>query len=394
MEKMITTARAHILIQEQLRALASVELPVSAAFGLTIADDIISQLNIPGYPQSSMDGYAFAYEKDRDNYEVMGEMAAGSDRQFTLPKGKAVRIFTGAAVPEGADTVLMQEKAVVENGILQFADHLINPGDNVRPVGSEIAKGELALSAGHRLNAASIGFLTGMGIDVVRVFPRPRVAILVTGNELQEIGKPLGYGQVYDSNSWTLSAALEQLSIREVKIWKSGDDPNNLTSTLQQALQYADIVLMTGGVSVGDYDFTLQAFADCGVERVFHKIRQKPGKPILFGTKDNKPVFGLPGNPASVLTCFYQYVLPALSILMQQELRLKKIFAPLAHDHAKPAGLTHFLKAVYNGSGVSLQRGQESYKLSSFATANCLVVLPEEKTEVSKGERVEVHLFP
>jgi molybdopterin molybdotransferase len=130
------------------------------------------------------------------------------------------------------------------------------------------------------------------------------------------------------------------------------------------------------------------------VEKIFHKIKQKPGKPILFGKKEKKLVFGLPGNPASVLTCFYEYVLPSIGLMMHQDLSLKKSMVRLAHDHQKQAGLTHFLKGVYNGTEVSLQKGQESYKLSSFATANCLVVLPEQSTEFRKGEELEIHLLP
>jgi molybdopterin molybdotransferase len=163
---------------------------------------------------------------------------------------------------------------------------------------------------------------------------------------------------------------------------------------LGNALDQADLVLMTGGVSVGDYDFTLRAFRAVGVIPVFHKIKQKPGKPILFGMKGSKPVFGLPGNPASVLTCFYEYVLPAIGMMMQRSASLQQTRIPIAQEYRKPSGLTHFLKASTNGKQVWLQPGQESYKLSSFATANCLVVLPEDMVFVSQGQEVEVHLFP
>jgi len=394
MKTMISVSEAKQHILEYVAALSPCNMHVSDAVGSVLAEDIFSPLDIPAYPQSSMDGYAFAFEVRRTQYEIMGEIPAGSDKQFILLQGKAVRIFTGAAVPEGADTVLMQEKAVVDNNNLLINDPNISKGTNVRPVGSEIAKGEKALVAGHRLNPASIGFLTGMGIETVKVYPRPRVAIVVTGNELQEIGKPLGYGQVYDSNSWTLMAALDQLLIKDVKIWKSGDDLIALQTSLREALDDADLVLMTGGVSVGDYDFTLDAFEACGVEKIFHKIKQKPGKPILFGKKERKLVFGLPGNPASVLTCFYEYVLPAIGFMMQGAKQLNAIHVPLAHDHQKPAGLTHFLKAVYDGEYVSLQSGQESYKLSSFAVANCLAVLPETDTHFIKDQLIEIHLLP
>ena len=394
MKTMVSVSEAIKFISEHIMPLHPVALPLQEAAGLTLAEDILSPYNIPAYPQSSMDGYAFAFEEGRSTYELEGEMVAGSRQQFTLLPGKAIRIFTGAAVPNGADTVLVQEKARVENGLLHLPDTPLKKGDNVRPIGSEIQRGAHALSKGDRLQPASIGFLAGMGIATVKVFPRPKVSIFVTGNELQALGQPLGYGQVYDSNSYTLRACLEQCHINHIALFQSGDDPAQLQALLAKALQDSDLVLMTGGVSVGEYDFTMQAFEACGVMPVFHKIRQKPGKPILFGMKENKAVFGLPGNPASVLTCFYEYVLPAIGKMMHQPLSVSSKKAVLSHDHQKPAGLTHFLKAVYDGEKVCLQKGQESYKLSSFAVANCLAVFPETETQFIQGQSIEIHLLP
>ncbi len=394
METMIHVQRAHDLIAERINPLEPVSVPLSDATGLVLADDVFSNYDIPAYPQSSMDGYAFAFEEGKLTYVLDGEMAAGSNQQFQLKPGAAIRIFTGAAVPQGADTVLMQEKSAVQEGYLQVTDLQIKKGDNVRQVGSEIQKGAKALSKGHSLNAASIGFLAGMGISTVKVYPKPRVAIIATGNELQLPGKPLEYGQVYDSNSLALKACFSQLHINDVDIFSCGDDMFQLQSILEKALQTADLILMTGGVSVGDYDFTLDAFESCGVKQVFHKIKQKPGKPMLFGTKDERAVFGLPGNPASVLTCFYEYVIPAIGRMMHSPKSIESKQVPLEHDHQKPAGLTHFLKGLYNGQTVSLKTGQESYKLSSFASANCLAVFPEGETIFSKGQLIDIHLLP
>ena len=184
------------------------------------------------------------------------------------------------------------------------------------------------------------------------------------------------------------------VDISDVDIFTCGDDLFQLQSILEKALQTADLILMTGGVSVGDYDFTMDAFESCGVKQVFHKIKQKPGKPMLFGTRDGKLVFGLPGNPASVLTCFYEYVIPAIGRMMHAPKSIESKQVPLAHDHQKPAGLTHFLKGLYNGQTVSLQTGQESYKLSSFASANCLAVFPEAETIFNKGQLIDIHLLP
>lgn len=394
METMIHVKRAKELIADSINPLKPVPVPLTEATGLVLAEDVFSQYDIPAYPQSSMDGYAFAFEEGKLTYVLDGEMAAGSNHQFELKPGFAVRIYTGAAVPLGADTVLMQEKSAIQEGLLHVTDLQLKKGDNLRQAGSEIQKGAKALSKGHLLNAASIGFLAGMGISSVKAYPKPRVAILVTGNELQMPGNPLEYGQVYDSNSLTLKACLSQLHINDVDIFSCGDDLFQLQSTLEKALQRADLILMTGGVSVGDYDFTMDVFESCGVRKVFHKVRQKPGKPILFGTRDEKKVFGLPGNPASVLTCFYEYVIPAIGEMVHSPTAIVSMQVPLEHDHKKPEGLTHFLKAWYNGQTVSLRTGQESYKLSSYAAANCLAVFPEAETTFSKGQLVEIHLLP
>ncbi len=394
MEKMIHVTRANELIAESIRPLEPACIPLSEATGLVLAEDVFSQYDIPAYPQSSMDGYAFAFEEGKSTYVLDGEMAAGSNHQFQLKPGHAVRIFTGAAVPPGADTILVQEKSAIQEGYLQVHDLNVKKGDHVRKIGSEIQHGAKALSKGHLLNAASIGFLAGMGISSVKAYPKPRVTILVTGNELQMPGSPLEYGQVYESNSLTLKACLSELHIKVVVVLKSGDNRLQLHAMLEQALETSDLILITGGVSVGDYDFTVDAFESSGVKQVFHKIRQKPGKPMLFGTKNEKAVFGLPGNPASVLTCFYEYVIPAIGRMMHAPKSIESRQVPLEHDHQKPAGLTHFLKGFYNGQTVALQTGQESYKLSSFASANCLAVFPEGETVFNKGQLLDIHLLP
>jgi molybdopterin molybdotransferase len=394
MKQMIPVELAKELITGNTQALSPLRMRLAEAQGLVLAQPLIAPYDIPAYPQSSMDGYALAIESLGQEIMIQGEMAAGSGEKKELQKGTAVRIFTGAAVPAGADTVLVQEKAATENGKLIVLDEKLKKGDNVRPVGSEVSKGDLAMSSGDLLTPAAIGFLAGMGIAEAEVIPRPRVRIIVTGNELQEPGKQLDYGQVFESNSSTLLSALDQLYIRDVKVYRAFDDLHQLKELLSQALEEADLVLMTGGVSVGDYDFTLQAFEACGVDLIFHKIRQKPGKPILFGARAGKPVFGLPGNPASVLTCFYQYVLPAISIQVKKDLRLRTVLATLMTPYQKAAGLTHFLKGLFSGAEARLLTGQESYKLNSFARANCLVVIPEQSVFIDSGDEVEVHLLP
>jgi molybdopterin molybdotransferase len=311
-----------------------------------------------------------------------------------LKPGSAVRIFTGAAVPDGADTVVVQEKSLVKDGFLKILDEQLKEGDNVRLKGSEISSGSLALAKGHRISPPAIGFLAGFGITELNLYRDPVVSIIVTGNELQEPGKPLRYGQVYESNSFALRAALKEAGIERVEVCQSGDELEELTGALAGCLEWSDIVLLTGGVSVGDYDFTLKAAANCSVETIFHKIRQKPGKPIFFGKKDRQLIFGLPGNPASVLTCFYEYVCIALEKMTLRRATLKTRLLPISDTYKKPAGLTHFLKGLHDGHSVTVLDAQESYRLHSFARANCLIQVNEETTVCLQGELIEVHLLP
>jgi molybdopterin molybdotransferase len=187
---------------------------------------------------------------------------------------------------------------------------------------------------------------------------------------------------------------LKNLNIDNVQLLYATDKHEIVTDTLKKALEQTDVVLLTGGISVGDYDFVLQASTECGVDKLFHKIKQRPGKPLYFGKKENKLVFGLPGNPSSVLTCFYQYVIPALEKLSKRKISLQSLKVPLANAFQKNTGLTHFLKGLYDGKTAMHLDAQESYRLSSFAKANCLIQIDEETTSLKEGELVHVYLLP
>ena len=393
---MISVSEARTIIQQNIPSVSTVEMKLQDAVGLRLSADIIAPVDIPAYPQSSMDGYAFSYDNWKDNLllEVKGEMAAGNQTVFTVEPANAVRIFTGAAVPNGADTVVMQEKVHITNGRLTILDDQLLRGSNVRLQGSEVKAGELALAAGTILSPAALGFLAGMGITQVPVPCRPKVTIIITGNELQMPGEKLEYGQVYDANSYTLTAVLQQAGLTDIQIRKAPDVLELLTRQLQEAIQESDIILLTGGVSVGDYDFVLEAAQRCDITKQFHKLKQKPGKPLFFGTKAQKLVFGLPGNPSSVLTCFYMYVLPVISSMITGKTALPVQKVPLAGSFKKNTGLTHFLKGYYDGEEVSQLGAQESYRMRSFATANCLIEIPEDITVCEEGALVTIHLLP
>ncbi|HJS53981.1 MAG TPA: gephyrin-like molybdotransferase Glp [Chitinophagaceae bacterium] len=393
---MISVSEAKKIISENVTPLDPVILQLHQSPGLILAEDVFATMDIPAFPQSSMDGYAFSFNdwKKNKKLKIVGEVAAGSKKTVDLSTGTAVRIFTGAAVPPGADTVIMQEKVQIENGKLIIEDETLQPGNSVRPNGSEIKAGALALERHNILSPAAIGFLAGIGITEVKVYPNPSISIIITGNELQEPGKSLQHGQVYESNSFALKAVLGQLLIGNIEVRYATDKPEIVTGTLQKALKQSDVVLFTGGISVGDYDFVLQAANECGVEKLFHKIKQRPGKPLYFGKQDKKLVFGLPGNPSSVLTCFYQYVIPALEKLSKRKISLQSLKVPLAKAFQKNTGLTHFLKSFYDGKTAMPLDAQESYRLSSFAKANCLIQIDEGVTTLKEGELVDVYLLP
>jgi molybdopterin molybdotransferase len=391
---MISVNQAHELIEQAVKSLLPKTVSLNDAHGLTLAEDLFAQTDIPGFDQSSVDGYAFSYVDRVNDLAIIGESAAGNAKQPEITNGQAFRIFTGAPVPLGADTVVMQEFCTVNNGSLVIADANLIQGEHVRPKGAEIRRGALAMQQGERMTTAAIGFLAGIGINQVLVYPAPSVAIIVTGNELQTPGESLTFGQVYEANSVMLRTALTAAGISKVNLLFAIDTLEAVIKQLAIALQQSDVVLLSGGISVGDYDFVLQAANDCGVHQHFHKIKQKPGKPLYFGTLHNKIVFGLPGNPSSSLTCFYEYVLPAIDAMLQRPKNIIKTEAILMQGYHKKAGMTHFAKGLFANGKVELLKAQESYRLASYARANCMIVFAEEQTEFHAGDSIAVHLIP
>lgn len=393
---MITVAAAKILLGQHTTPMPAKPLPLRDAAGLVLAADIFAPQDIPAFRQSAMDGYAFAFNNwSGQPLPITATIPAGHTTPTTLAAGKAARIFTGAPMPDDADTVVIQEKTEVTAATLHIQDAIIKAGANVRPIGSEARKGALALVAGTRLTPASIGFLATLGLEEVPVHTRPRIQVIVTGNELQTPGHPLEHGQVYEANSYTLCAALAQLQLHNIPVHHAPDHAQQLQAIIAKALDATDLLLLTGGVSVGDYDYVAQALADCGVETLFHKVAQKPGKPLFAGRLKDKLVFGLPGNPSSVLTCFYEYVLPVIEQKMgipHSSVQAQTLV--LRNAYQKAAGLTHFLKGQCDAGGVTLLTGQESYKLHSFAVANCLVQLDADQTSFAAGDPVIIHRLP
>ncbi len=391
---MISVNEAKDIMRNNVAVLPSTKLPLEEAVGYVLAEDVFSAIDFPPFNQSNVDGYAIAFEDVPDKLIISGQVVAGNKESLSLLPKHAMRIFTGAAVPANADTVVMQEKTIIKDNKLIIEDELLKHGINFRPAGSDIKAGEPALLKNNVLSPAAIGFLAAIGITDVTVYKKPSVHIITTGNELQQPGNPLQFGQVYEANSYMLKAALQQLGINDVNICFVDDNLQRLIIKLNEALQLSDVVLLTGGVSVGDYDFVVQAANACNVQQLFHKVKQRPGKPLYAGMKENKIVFGLPGNPSSVLTCFYEYVIPAFEIMIRMKDIIKITKAPLAKDYKKIAGLTFFLKGIHKDEKAIPLDAQASYQLSSFAKANCLIRLEEEMTEYNEGDIVEIHVLP
>jgi molybdopterin molybdotransferase len=393
---MTTVTEAKKLIMEATRVLPAISLPLLEARGQILAEAIVSSVDMPPFDQSAMDGYAFAMESafSEKPFLVMGEIAAGGQATVRLAPGEAMRIFTGAPVPPGADTVVMQEKIRRDGDQLWIDDLLLKKGGNVRPQSSQTKKGATALHAGTPLTPAAIGLLAGLGITHVMVHAKPRIALLITGSELAAPGTALVGGQVFESNSFALMAALQQLNIQPTLVYRSRDDEPQITAHLRAGIEQCDLVIATGGISVGDYDLVKKSMDNCGVETVFYKVKQKPGKPLFFGKCGSTLLFGLPGNPSAVLTCFYEYIVPAIEKMSGSPgLSKREAQKTLTEGFTKKAGLTYFLKGKVEGSEVAPLHAQESYQMSSFALADCLIVLEEDKTEYLKGETVSVHLF-
>ena len=391
---MISVKEAKQIIAENIRLSIIKKVPLKDAFGFVLAEDVVGKFDIPNFAQSSMDGYAIKFEDRQLSLNIIGEMAAGTSINLTINKGEATRIFTGAPLPDGADTVVMQEKTQRNGDTLIVIEEKLFQGANVRSKGSECGQGEIAIAKGTYLSAAAVGFLSGIGCVEVSIFAAPSVALILTGNEFQQPGQPLKFGQVYEANSVSLESALIKTGIKNIEILFADDHANELQNVLTATLEKHDVVLLNGGVSVGDYDYVVPVAEKCGIVQGFHMVRQKPGKPLYFGTKGEKLVFGLPGNPSSSLTCFYEYVLPALETILKKERSIKQTTAILTHDYPKLSGLAQFIKAFHSEGSVTPLHAQESFRLHSFAQANCFIVLGEDCAGSQANDIVNIHLLP
>lgn len=389
---MISVSEALALIEEKIILLDSMELALSKSLNYVLAENVYSKIDMPPFNQSAMDGYAVCQHQS-NTYSLIGEIQAGDNYSTALKPGEAIRIFTGASVPVGTSFVAQQELVSRLDGNNIELQKPFNENQNIRLKAEQIKEGELALEKGSVLNPSAIGFLATLGIEKVIVFKKPSIGILVTGNELVSPDKNLLPGQIYESNSIMLKNALHSHDFEDISMLRCSDSIQEIESAIEKLLSH-DVVLISGGISVGDYDFVKPCLEKKSVQEIFYKVRQRPGKPFYFGVKNQKLIFALPGNPASTLTCFYIYVLPALNKLIGKSFNgLNKFQFKLKNNYDKTVSLGLFLKAFYQNDTVQILANQSSAMLNSFAAANCLIYLPEELTTIKDGELVDAFLI-
>jgi molybdopterin molybdotransferase len=375
-------------------------VPVREALGRILAQDVVPSIDVPAHDNSAMDGYAVR-SADLSSVEVplkeVGTALAGKPFAGKLAAGQCVRIMTGAVMPAGTDTVVIQE-VVKKEGERIVVPAGQKKGQNVRYAGEDLKVGVPVLSPGKLLRPAELGMIASLGIGEVRVYRRLRVAFFSTGDELASIGKPLKEGEVYDSNRYTLHGMLARLGVEIHDLGVVRDDPDSLEKSFRKAASLADVVITTGGVSVGEADFVKQLMAKLG-EVLFWKIAMRPGRPMAFGRIGDATLFGLPGNPVAVMVTFYQFVRPALLHLSGRTdaLELPLLKASAAEPMRKVAGRTEYQRGIVfqeNGAWKVRTTGQQgSGVLRSMSEANCFIVLEHDRGKVQAGEPVSVQLF-
>ena len=401
--KTLRVAAARDAIQAGVIPITTLQrLPLRDALGRVLAEEIVSPIDVPGHTNSAMDGYAIAGEdllnQAIEDFRLIGTAVAGGPFHAPCRSGECVRIMTGAPMPEGTDTVIMQEQATLDGTERVRFSGQQKKGRNVRQAGEDIPRGSTVLQPGRHLTAADLGVMASLGFGEVSVKRRPRVAFFSTGDELRSIGEPLAEGEVYDSNRYSLYGMLQQSGVELLDMGVVKDDPKALREAFEAASEAADAVVTSGGVSVGEADYTKNVLQQLG-EMHFWKIAMKPGRPLSFGKLGETLFFGLPGNPVAVMVTFYQFVLPALHYMATgvpyQPFTLPGVSRS---EIRKRPGRFEFVRGSFTlgeeGSiGVDAIGQQGSGILTSMSRGNCFILLPESCAGVKPGDRVEIQPF-
>jgi molybdopterin molybdotransferase len=402
-EPPIPFARAVELVRERTPRLPREEVPLAEAAGRVLAADFAAPHPVPPFENSTVDGYAVraadvagATAEWPVRLDVVGDVGAGEPGSIRVRSGTAVRIMTGAPLPPGADAVVMLEWTAFTTGTVRV-ERAVDPGRFIRRVGEDVAAGDVVLAEGSRLGSAAVGVLASLGGARVAVRRRPEVAVLATGDELLDVEEELTPGKIRSSNSWTLAGQAREAGavVRDLGIAR--DDPADLAARLERA-RGCDVLLTSGGVSVGDRDHVRHVLRELGLEEVFWRVAASPGKPLLFGTLGSTLVFGVPGNPVSSMVVFENFVRPALR-RMQGDPRpdRPRVQAVLEQAVSGPADRRHFARVRLSWGPGGFRAGEVrphgSGNLRSMVHANALAVLPEGRDRADAGEAVEVVLL-
>jgi molybdopterin molybdotransferase len=392
---MLSVEEASKTVAQRIEKLPIERIPLQDARSRILAENIVATNFLPPFDNSAMDGFAARSAELPATLPVVAKVAAGQVLTDVVPERVAIRIMTGAPIPQGLDTVVIQEDAKVEGSQVMLPASPV--GDNIRKAGEDISAGDIAVRAGERLNAAELGLLAALGLKEVPVARAPRVALIATGDELVSVGSTLGPGQIVDSSAHTLSALIPGCGGIATYVGIAKDDPITMAALIASAMDH-DVVITTGGVSVGDRDHVRAALKSAGVELELWKVAMKPGKPFSFGMNGRVPVFGLPGNPVSTFVAFELFVRPAL-LAMQGAAVTTRPRAPvhLVRGYRKQAGRTHYVRAKVVRNGEHLiahpHPKQGSAILSSLVGCNALVELPAESTEIMPNSVVPAILL-
>jgi molybdopterin molybdotransferase len=400
---MITVEEALDKVLSYTQPLGSEKVSILEALGRAMAENIYASRDIPPFDNSAMDGYALRSEDIQNaspnhpvRLEVIEDLPAGYIPKERVERGKAIRIMTGATIPEGADTVVPVEETKKDDRFTLIFKATFQ-SEHIRKAGEDVKKGECVISAGDLIDPAEIGMLASLGRSFVAVYQRATVAILCTGEELVDVDGDLDGIKIVSSNSYSLAAQVKDCGAIPIQLGIARDRKEEIKEKLLQGLR-ADVLISSAGVSVGDYDFVKDVLRDLGVEIVFWKVAMKPGMPVVFGTIQGKPVFGLPGNPVSSMVSFEQFVRPSLLKMMGHRLLFRPVInAILKEDIQKRPGRRHFIRAFVTFEKdqyfVVPTGAQGSGILKSMVKANGLMVIPEDCEIVKAGEKVKVQLL-
>lgn len=382
----IDEARAALLAA--VRPLAPVNLNVADALGLILAEDVTAAHDVPAFSNSAMDGFATRDGRAGQRLAIIGESRAGTPFDGTVGDGQAVRISTGAALPDGADGVLPIERVEVDGDTVVLGDD-VPAGRNVRSAGDDLRGGSRVLTKGTRIGPAELGVAIGAGRMHLLVAPRPRLAVITTGDELVPPGTPLSPGQIHDSNGPTLSALAARAGAEVVGHGHAVDDPEATRAVITEALDAADVLVLAGGVSVGPHDHVKPALDALGVREILWRVALKPGKPTWLGERDGKLVLGLPGNPVSAYVTFLLFARPALNALQGADASVPRTTATLATAIPRNPERDEMVRVHRNADGTVAPTGpQGSHVLSSLLGADALAIVPRGEGELAAGATV------